>query len=290
MIIKIPRKIHKSMLEQKGPWRIIGFIKEKPFLWEVVKLFLAQKTTSRLIGSLFDRSRTRIEIAITYLCNLQCVNCDNLCRQAPSSEHMSAEQVGKFIKESIENKAAWETIRILGGEPTLHPNISEIVQLLLKYKKDYAPNCKVTLVTNGFGEKVNKILSILPKELFIENTAKKSPFQYFVAFNMAPCDLNRFQFADYSVGCGIMSGCGMGLTPFGYYPCVVAGAIDRVLGFNLGRKKLPRNDDSMRDQLKVFCRYCGHLMTRMTNKEIMTPTWVDACKRYRIKKPELSRY
>jgi hypothetical protein len=202
---------------------------------------------------------------------------------------MSVEQIEKFINESVENKIAWKSIGILGGEPTLHPNIIEIVQLLLEYKKNYAPDCKLTLVTNGFGEKVNKILSILPKELIITNTAKKSPIQDFSAINIAPCDLKRFRFADYSLGCGFCH-CGIGLTPAGYYPCVVAGAIDRVLGFDLGRKSLPHKDDSMRDQFKIFCRYCGHFRFRMTRKEIMTPTWVDAFERYRIKKPELSRY
>lgn len=26
--------------------------------------------------------------------------------------------------------------------------------------------------------------------------------------------------------------CGMGVTPYGYYPCAVAGGIDRIFGFN----------------------------------------------------------
>jgi hypothetical protein len=204
---------------------------------------------------------------------------------------MQVEQIKKFIAETVENSIIWQSIRILGGEPTLHPDIQEIIQLLLKYKKDYAPKCEITLCTNGFGASTNKILLTLPKEILIENTMKDDIHQdYFCAFNIAPSDLKRFRFADFSIGCRWMYICGIGLTPFGYYPCAVAGGIDRVLGFDIGRKKIPSKKDSLKDQLSIFCRYCGDFHYKRNKKEIMTPAWISAYKKYNIKKPKLSRY
>jgi len=45
---------------------------------------------------------------------------------------MSVEQIQKFINESVDNNVKWERIRVMGGEPTLHPDIFEILNLLLE--------------------------------------------------------------------------------------------------------------------------------------------------------------
>jgi hypothetical protein len=105
----------------------------------------------------------------------------------------------------------------------------------------------------------------------------------------------------------------MGLTPFGYYPCAIAGAIDRVFGFDKGRKHLPDPDDVMLDLFSVFCRLCGHFLenqrplwpdrrnngeenledaecTVKTDGEIMSPTWITAYESYNKKPPELTKY
>lgn len=244
-----------------------------------------------------------ITIDITYACNLKCINCNRSCRQAPSNEHMSIEKINRFIEESIDNNAKWEKIWIQGGEPTLHPDIFKILQLLLGYKKNYSPHTKIEIFSNAYGEKVNDILAQIPKEINIRDDAfKKSEIQpQFCDFNIAPRDLIHYKFADYSWGCWITYGCGIGLTPFGYYPCGVAGGIDRVFGFDLGKKKLPPHDDWIADQLKVFCQYCGYFREfkegvlhsstpEKIKKEIMSPTWKKAYAQYRIKKPSLSLY
>ena len=257
----------------------------------IYRYIRVQKPITKLFGPEYTRSREFIEIDITYRCNLKCINCNRSCRQAPSNEQMTVEQIQNFIKESIDNNVKWERIRVMGGEPTLHPNIFEILNLLLEYKKGYSPDTCIELVTNGFGKIVNDILSKVPKEIEIENSSKESKVQLFDPFNMAPKDSIVYKYADYSNGCQVISVDGIGLTPYGYYPCAVAGGIDRIFGFDIGRKKLPSAGDSMTDQLEVFCKLCGHFRAaKRTNRELMSPTWKIAYENYKKRKQKLSLY
>ena len=250
-----------------------------------------QKPVTKLFGPEYTRSRKFIEIDITYRCNLKCINCNRSCRQAPSNEQMTVEQIQKFVKESIANNVKWERIRVMGGEPTLHPNVFEILNLLLEYKKNYSQDTCIELDTNGFGKIVNDVLSKVPKEIEIENTSKKSELQLFYLFNMAPKDSIIYKNADYSSGCQVISVDGIGLTPYGYYPCAAAGGIDRIFGFDIGRKTLPSYDDSMTDQLEVFCKLCGRFhAAKRTNREVMSPTWKKAYENYKKRKPKLRLY
>lgn len=253
------------------------------------------KPTTKLFGPLYKRSNKSIEVDITYICSLRCFNCNRSCRQAPSSDQMTVQQIKKFVKESINNNVKWERIRLLGGEPTLHPDLYEILRLIIEYKRDFSPNTTVQLTTNCFGTKVNRVITEIKnqfKEVNIVTSPKTPEATSFSPFNLAPKDSILYKYADYSNGCGVIENCGMGLTPYGYYPCAVAGGIDRVFGFDYGKKKLPRLDDPMIDQLNVFCKLCGHFRrgTLDTTKELMSPTWKKAYEDYKTKKPKLSLY
>lgn len=250
-----------------------------------------QKPLTKLFGKKYKRSREFIEIDITYKCNKKCMNCNRSCKQAPSDDYLKVNQIKKFINESINKKIKWKRIRLVGGEPTLNPDIKEILKELLKYKKKYSQKTEIQLTTSGFGKKVNKILSTIPKEIEIENSSKKISSKFFHPFNIAPKDCKMYRYADYSNGCYITSVCGIGLTPYGYYHCAIAGSIDRVFGFDIGRKKIPSNNDEMRDQMKIFCGLCGHFRYALpVNKEKISITWKIAYKKYKRKKPSLSGY
>ncbi|MBU3910978.1 MAG: hypothetical protein KKD90_00145 [Candidatus Omnitrophica bacterium] len=189
----------------------------------------------------------------------------------------------------------WGKIRAMGGEATLHPDILEILDLLVEYKRNHAPDTCIEIVTNGYGEKVKNVLSKVKVkgEVKIANTAKKSSVQdKFFAFNLAPRVLPYYKFADYSMGCRAMNACGMGVTPFGYYLCTMAGGIDRIFGFDIGRKEMPLPGDPMLDQSTVICQYCGRFrgMGGWAKKQIISPSWQKALKEYEKKKPSLTTF
>jgi len=87
----------------------------------------------------------------------------------------------------------------------------------------------------------------------------------------------------------VIENCGTGLGPNGYYVCAVAGGIDRIYGWNVGRKSLPLITDDMEDHLERFCSHCGHFKRRQEEPfdgPIMSETWQGAYQRYRIQRTQ----
>ncbi len=242
----------------------------------------SQRPVIRRLGRPFQRSRRFVEMDITYRCNLRCGNCNRSCTQAPSDAALTIQDVGDFLAQSREQGARWDRIRLLGGEPTLHKDFFAILDLLLSYRADGHPALRIVVCTNGAGRKVNRVLDRLPEGVVVKNTFKNSRQRFFRPFNKAPIDaplLHRF--SDFSVGCRIIEECGLGLTPLGYYPCAIAGGIDRIFGFNLGRQRLPSPDDDMRDLLSVFCPLCGHFgVSGFTKKAKTSVAWEAAYAKY----------
>lgn len=234
----------------------------------------SQSFVSKHSGRQFLPSRDYAEMDITYKCNLKCINCNRSCTQAPSDLEMPVADIEAFVNQSIERKIAWKRIRILGGEPTLHSRIFDIIDLLTAYKRDYNSSVRLVLGTNFFGKQVHGVLGKLPDTIAIKSTLKSSRVNLFKPFNVAPVDTLYNRFSDYTNGCRIMQNCGLGLTPSGYYMCAVAGGIDRIFRYNLGRDRLPDESDSMSDQMFTFCSVCGHFGFQWpTRRSKLSKTW-----------------
>ncbi len=85
------------------------------------------------------------EIPITDSCNLNCTGCLFGCNTDASQEHIPFDVIAKDIKRMSELFEDIPWIRILGGEPLLHPDITEIIKEVRKY----FPNSDVDVCTNG---------------------------------------------------------------------------------------------------------------------------------------------
>lgn len=132
----------------------------------------------------------RIIIDITYDCNLKCIRCNRSCRYAPSDEYITLDQIKKFLDESIKKGKKWKEIWIEGGEPTLHPQIDEIIDLLLKYKHDKNKNLRIQLNSNGYSDFTKFKLNELGLKIKIYSSEKIDPdVKDFCSFNLAPIDL-----------------------------------------------------------------------------------------------------
>lgn len=250
------------------------------------------RAVTAVLGPRHARSRDRIELDVTWACNLRCTQCNRSCAQAPTGEQMSAAQVEAFVDASLARGTRWARIRVLGGEPTLHPELDAILAALLRYRAS-VPEVVIELVTHGWGERTRAVLGRLPPGITVENTHKTSPDQPFEAFNDAPRDDPRFARADWRNGCPIPAACGIGLGPYGYYPCAVAAGIDRVLGKDLGRKDLPAPEDTMEDQLRALCGWCGHFRRAEATGAPPagpSPSWEAAYAAWRARRPTLTRY
>jgi hypothetical protein len=256
-------------------------------MWRRVRI---TRWLTSFLGPQYLRSRELIEIDITYACNLHCLNCNRSVTQAPEAVHMPLANVVSFVEESISRGKRWRRIRVLGGEPTVHPEFQAIVAELLRYVR-WNPICIVEVATNGHGTHVEAQLAQLPKSVWIDNSAKTSTIQpHFGPFNLAPIDDTGFRHADFRNACFVPDTCGMGLTPTGYYPCAVAGGIDRILGAQLGRKTLPADSDDMLEELDKLCRLCGrfqdgHYVPRALRPALtearISPTWAKLYEKWR---------
>jgi len=271
-------------LKPVKPHRNVTF---KRLLLDFYQDLRCHKPLVRCLGRPFRVSRRYIEIDLTYRCNLRCKNCNRSCTQAPSDLDIYPHQIKAFVRDSLERNIKWERIRLLGGEPTLHPRFFEILDILLAYRREHNAGLRLVVCTNGVGPTVNAALARLPDTVTIKNTLKGPRQRLFRPFNRAPIDRRRFVLADLTAGCRILEDCGMGLTPLGYYACAVAGGIDRVLGGNHSRLRLPAGEDDLLDQLTLFCRYCGHFGFAWPSRRVrMSPAWEEI---YRHWKAETSR-
>jgi hypothetical protein len=117
--------------------------------------------------------------------------------------------------------------------------------------------------------------------MHIKSTLKASRVSLFKPFNVAPVDTRLNRFSDFSCGCRIIEECGLGVTPSGYYMCAVAGGIDRIFGYHLGRKEVPDESDRLSDQMSAFCRLCGHFGFQWPTRSVkVSKTWRLAYRRF----------
>lgn len=245
----------------------------------------------------------RIELDLTYACNLKCINCNRSSTQAPTQEGMAFDQIAQFVADSITLGKQWHHINLLGGEPTLYPQFLEVIDLILYgYITPHAPQCILQVTSNGYGDEVQRILAQLPHHanLVLDTASYKEDrvVSYFAPFNLAPVDNPEQDPNEYHKGCWVTAYCGLGLNQLGYYPCGVAGGIDRVMGLNLGLKSLFEVDEHIKNLLENFCGLCGNFTAYHQNqgnfiprhqkealtKPALSPIWRNAYQQYNAKK------
>ena len=260
---------------------------------DLYKKIIELKTFMNENHKKYDTSTDIIEIDITYRCDLKCYNCDRSCRQAPSDDDMSVEQIQGFIEQSEKQDHNWKRIRIMGGEPLLHPDIETILDIFHKYKIKH-PDTEIEIFTNGIS-KEKEIL--IPAGIKIHSTFKTDMHNdKFEPYNLAPVDIFSNE-TNYTSGCWITSYCGLGLNKFGYYPCASGAAIDRVFGFDVGQRNIPNSSEKMNESRFMLCRFCGHYLNReyiapkeriSISGEIISESWKKAYSDYHCKKPNLT--
>lgn len=94
-----------------------------------------------------------IELDLVDYCNLSCSlcvrGCDILDSKIPRKT-MGLNDVKRFIDETKDINFRWKTIKLVGGEPTLHPQLFDILNMFTEFKK--ICNFSLHLYTNGTTE------------------------------------------------------------------------------------------------------------------------------------------
>lgn len=194
-----------------------------------------------------------VELDITTKCNLSCPNCVRFSNFHSTWESMDMLGIYDFIARNKQYGKKL-TVKIIGGEPTIHPNIVEILTALNEH-------FHLMIATNG----INKWVP--PFDMVVENSAKeRGVLPEFHPTCDAPIDDIKYQGEDFSFGCDTAYTCMNVCTSEGYYPCTVAGSIDRMLRLPGGpREGMPplattnlTECISDTNKVKVFSNLCGY--------------------------------
>lgn len=186
----------------------------------------------------------KIEFEITLRCNAKCPSCSRHCPYGlygPESD-ITIEQTERFVEECKQHGDI-EIIHIMGGEPTLHPKLLQIVQLLCQVKT------KLHIVTNGIIP-VPEAVKALSVSITATDPAEKGP-KHRCMF-VAPIDTGQ----KLKDKCPVPLDCGISFGAYGYYPCGAGGAIARLFGFVDNRRQtIPVAFDNFVDVDKI-CKLC----------------------------------
>ena len=206
----------------------------------------------------------KIELDITYICNLTCSGCSRSSAQAPSSMHMPIEIIHSFLEETESKGIRWQSLHILGGEPTLHPNFVEIVLTLDEWFQEHSPETDLKVITNGVSKLTRSNLENIPERWHYDNSYKiefEKATSHFEPFNLAPIDLEDWKNQDFKKGCYITQDSGIGLTPYGYFHCAIAGGIERIMNFGHGFESIPNHPWELLQMMEDYCKNCGHFLS-----------------------------
>jgi MoaA/NifB/PqqE/SkfB family radical SAM enzyme len=129
-----------------------------------------------------------VEVHVTEHCNLNCKGCNHFSCIA-DEECLDPGQFEKDFKRLAELSEKYFTIKILGGEPLLHPRITEFFDIARKY----FPSTPVQLTTNGV------LLTGQPEE-FWQNCKKNN---IVVSVSRYPVKLNEKKIKEIAKGHGV---------------------------------------------------------------------------------------
>jgi hypothetical protein len=194
---------------------------------------------------------------------MSCPSCSRACIVSPSNHFISLKILEKFVKETIELNYKWNTIKLIGGEPTGHPELERAFQLLKEYKT-FSPTTCIQILTNGQGWYNNK-KHLIPRWVEICNGAEQKKLRDagHHACYVAPIDINEWDDEVYN-GCSTFVHTGIGLGNSGYYICPLGNTIQRVFELKpIGKNSLKEIIlEEMLEEIQSYCKYCGWYLTK----------------------------
>lgn len=191
----------------------------------------------------------KIELNVTLQCNMACPNCNRLCHiYRDRTEHMKLDQIQKFV-DQIRNSDGVSKLKILGGEPLLHPQFADVYNIILPAVKDgIIQHVKIESNNTIPRPKVEEHKHISWHGRSISRK-KHQPALW------SPLDLGVIT----KPYCKQINACGFSLDKYGYLPCSPAIMISRLFGLtHLYKYELPKEAWG----LEELCKNCIFSMSK----------------------------
>lgn len=206
----------------------------------------------------------RIELNLTLACNHRCPSCNRLCDRFPKRTcHMSIDQMDRLVAQArralVEGRARIKRVKVVGGEPLLHPDYPEIHARLCA-AADGGVFQSVKIQSNGI-RPIPKGLATSPRVRFSGKAfSKREHLQLFSPQDMGPCA--------WWPGCLMLTRCGASLDAYGWLPCSAAIAIVGAFGLeHLYRDELPTEPWGLAE----LCRHCPNALPAEIQKYLTKP-------------------
>lgn len=235
-----------------------------------------------------------VEIEINSTCDMNCPYCDRFIGEAPTGP-MTLAQIKCFVDESLELGWEWERIHILGGEPTLHKQLRNIVDALIEYRT-YYPKVLLRLISNGSGDLEKHRPWLERQDIVINVEAKDGRLpDYFCNMRRAPKDVTGDPAPLPPCSIFGIRGCGLGLTKHGFFLCGAGASIARVCGLDIGIRRLADVTwERVVAQADQVCNVCGHheVEHSLASQDggCVSSFWRDTLAAYKADPPRLSLY
>jgi hypothetical protein len=101
---------------------------------------------SKTYSKLKPRKLLQFEVQLADQCNLNCKSCNHFSPLAPE-HYLDTDNYGKDCERLAKlTSGRARTIRLMGGEPLLHPGITDIIGLT---RKNFPGGTAVKIITNG---------------------------------------------------------------------------------------------------------------------------------------------
>lgn len=196
-----------------------------------------------------DEILKTVELEITLRCNNACANCNRLVGiWTPPESDMTLGQIQTFIDQTKNRYdrlgIPLDHIRIIGGEPLIHPRFITIYLMLVEQLKKSGLLKKIILVTNG----ILPIPSEYKDQIEVIPIPQKRHSNFFISpqdtgLMMTPCDAPWY--------------CGIAVNAFGYFPGGACCSLIRLFGLQEEvRYDFP--DTIATWSLNKICPHCVH--------------------------------
>jgi hypothetical protein len=203
-----------------------------------------------------------LEIQILLACNWSCHACDQFSQftkfQWVKKGTMTLSQIEYFCREMQAGNFYFGRIRLVGGEPTIHPKFCEIVETLHRELVAKGHVGGIQVITNGsHKERVQPIAHLLDKLKTSGEASKQKNHTANLVHTPASLGYEGKR-------CGQPEYCGWSLNYYGYAPCSSGAGIMhlRDLMDEHGRASLPQvaGTEKTWPKLQELCNNCYHAL------------------------------
>jgi len=239
------------------------------------------------------RGKVRIiQLEITYQCNLLCNHCNRHCNLTflpyLKDAEMTEEQIDRFIRHIKENNVHLEQLRVLGGEPLLHPQVQNFLFKLHRELMTSGYLDTMVIVTNGIiprHERLAEFMNDPDVKPLLESgrigfqVAREGKEHSFRGVLIAPVDMGM-KWRE----CCVTRVCGSLLNAYGYWPNGNCAAIARLFYLpHYAKKEFPIVfEDTWPTLENDLCRLCvkGNRVLLRNKSDIVSNSYQEAVERW----------